>query len=313
MSSPPSSKEPTLTDALKAHHAKQAAKAAELYFESRTPPREAKAWHDALSDARKRISSALTASDMLDNVAAALHSDGRHMLVFRHLLAPPISQDQFSILCPKWNKATEKNAAKVPQEIGADVARTFGERRSKQLIPWLDKGIGPTSEEVQVLLSSVAPLMASQAVNTLLRNQFAKEQENAVIAFLDKAGWKRIASKLIDTRAALGTRQYMHKTRFATNTVRPQEVDIACGLKGTYVLAMECKVTNDVTNSVKRINDVLKKAHAWKTHWGSFVETAALLQGVIAAKEVARLIDGDVHVFWSHDLKAFETWLDGRT
>ena len=50
----------------------------------------------------------------------------------------------------------------------------------------------------------------------------------------------------------------MHKTRFAAKT-RPQEVDIACGLQGTFVLAIECKVTNDETNSVKRINDVLKR------------------------------------------------------
>lgn len=72
---------------------------------------------------------------------------------------------------------------------------------------------------------------------------------------------------------------------------------------------MECKVTNDETNSVKRINDVLKKAAAWQTHWGSFVRTAALLQGVIAFKDVERLLEGQVEVFWSHDLAAFENWL----
>lgn len=72
-------------------------------------------------------------------------------------------------------------------------------------------------------------------------------------------------------------------------------------------------MTNDVTNSVKRVNDVLKKAAAWKDHWGSFVETVALLQGVIAAKDVQRLTDSGVYVFWSHDLKNFERWLDART
>ncbi len=104
----------------------------------------------------------------------------------------------------------------------------------------------------------------------------------------------------------------MHKTRFATKT-RPQEVDIACGLGKTVVLAMECKVTNDETNSVKRVNDVLKKASAWHAHWGSFVQTAALLQGVIALKDVERLLEADVHVFWSHDLTRFENWIDGQT
>ena len=95
-------------------------------------------------------------------------------------------------------------------------------------------------------------------------------------------------------------------------TTTHQEVDIACGLRGTYVLAMECKVTNDETNSVKRINDVIKKAQAWKDHWGNFVITAALLQGVIAPKDIQRLTDNGIEVFWSHDLGTFERWLDER-
>lgn len=105
----------------------------------------------------------------------------------------------------------------------------------------------------------------------------------------------------------------MHKTRFATSTTTPQEVDVALGLPNTIVLAMECKVSNDETNSVKRVNDILKKAHAWKAHWGSFVKTATVLQGVIAAKDVMRLLDDGVEVFWSHELARFEHWLSENT
>jgi len=125
-------------------------------------------------------------------------------------------------------------------------------------------------------------------------------------------GWTKLPSSLIDTRAAVSSKHFMHKTRFATKTTAPQEVDIACGLKGSYVMAMECKVTNDETNSVKRMNDIIKKATAWKEHWGSFVETAALLQGVIAAKDVQRLTDNGITVFWSHELGKFSDWLDSR-
>jgi len=136
----------------------------------------------------------------------------------------------------------------------------------------------------------------------------AYEQENAVVTLLERDGWTKLPSKLIDTRAAVPPKHFMHKTRFATKT-RPQEVDIACGLKNTFVVAMECKVTNDETNSVKRINDVLKKATAWQAHWGSFVGTAALLAGVVAPKDVQRLTDAGVEVFWSHDLDSFRKWL----
>ena len=130
-----------------------------------------------------------------------------------------------------------------------------------------------------------------------------------MVAMLQGEGWKKLPSKLIDTRATVPPKTFMHKTRFATATTAHQEVDIACGLNRSYVVALECKVTNDETNSVKRVNDVLKKATAWKTHWGSFVMPAALLQGVIAPKDVQRLTDAGVQVFWSHDLDEFRNWL----
>jgi hypothetical protein len=139
----------------------------------------------------------------------------------------------------------------------------------------------------------------------------AIEQEGAVVGLLSALGWTLQSSGLISRLTDVKPQHFLHKAKFATRT-RPQEVDIACGLPGTVVLAMECKVTNDETNSVKRINDVLKKATAWQEHWGSFVRTAALLQGVIAFKDVERLLDAKVEVFWSHDLKAFELWLAGQ-
>ena len=76
---------------------------------------------------------------------------------------------------------------------------------------------------------------------------------------------------------------------------------------------MECKVTNDETNSVKRINDVLKKAAAWKDHWGNFVQPAALLQGVVKMADVDRLLNQNVRVFWSHRLELFESWLNEQS
>ena len=94
--------------------------------------------------------------------------------------------------------------------------------------------------------------------------------------------------------------------------IKPKEVDIACGLGKTAVLAMECKVSNDATNSIKRMDEVLNKAQAWKVRWGMSVETAALLQGVIAPKEMHRLMTFDVRIFWSHRLGDFMDWIGKR-
>lgn len=188
----------------------------------------------------------------------------------------------------------------------------IAERLDFGVASWVFRGVMPTRREVETFLRVASTLIGLQQLSTARRKRLAFEQENAVIAALEGDGWTKLPSMLIDTRAAVPERHFMHKTRFATATTTAQEVDIACGLKNSYVLAMECKVTNDETNSVKRINDVLKKATAWKDHWGSFVMTAALLQGVIAPKDIQRLTDTGVQVFWSHSLAEFHAWLAAK-
>jgi hypothetical protein len=165
---------------------------------------------------------------------------------------------------------------------------------------------------VREVLLGIAPIIAGQIVATARRSRLSMKQEQAVVTMLHSMGWARLPSKMIDERADVPSKHFMHKTRFSTSQKSSQEVDIACGLDKSVVLAMECKVTNDETNSVKRINDVLKKASAWKGHWGNFVRTAALLEGVIAPKDVDRLLDEGVEVFWSHDLDAFKDWLEAQ-
>jgi hypothetical protein len=295
----------------KEQNAAHAVEAKRLYLEARDPVEGAKDWQAALKDARHVLADALRASDYLSDVEAALKGSGRHMLTFRNLMAPPMSQDQFKLICPSWSKTTEKTGRSVSGNAVANVAAKFGSWRDRFLTRWLDSGRKPTRAEVRQVLSAVSPLIAAQNIATSKRNRLASKQEQSVIELLTKSGWTKLPSLLIDTRAALPEKHFQHKTRFATATA-PQEVDIACGLPKTVVLAMECKVTNDETNSVKRINDVLKKASAWKDHWGNFVVTAALLEGVIAPKDVERLIDHDVQVFWSHELGAFANWLESK-
>lgn len=189
------------------------------------------------------------------------------------------------------------------------VAATFADRRSRRLTHWLDRGRDATLVELATSIGAVAPLIASQRILTARRNRLSYIQEQAVTHLLESQDWTRIQSSVVSTSGQLPARSFMYKTRFASGANENQEVDVACGLGGTVILAMECKVTNDETNSVKRINDVLKKASAWKEHWGRFVKPAALLQGVIKFGDVQRLIDAGVEVFWSHRLDLFTAWI----
>jgi hypothetical protein len=289
-------------------HTAEAAKAKSLYIASLTPTEAALDWAKAQKLVRGQIADAIRASKNLSDVAAALRESGAHMLVFRQMLAPPTSQDQFRLICPEYPKATEKAGKPMKPSTAAAVATCFYAWRDRSLSRWLDAKRKPTLRELRHMMTTLEPLLACQQVGTARRIRMAENQETAIMSLLDKLGWKRASLGLIHQLTDLKPMQYARKTRFATGSL-PQEVDIACGLKGTHVLAMECKVTNDETNSIKRVNDVLKKASAWKDHWGNFVETAALLQGVIKAADVQRLEKAGVHVFWSHDLAAFGTWI----
>lgn len=287
-------------------HVANASQAKALYLVKQSPTDLLADWRFANRDARRLVAKALRVSAFLANIEKALLTNCGHSLVFRHLMAPPVSQDQFKLLCPEWSKDAENKSRPASPVAAQKAQQAILTRLDPGLVTW---GSGaPSRKQIRTLLKVTAALIAQQRVATARRTRLAFDQEYAVISLLENDGWMLLPSKLIDTRAAVLPKHFMHKTRFATKT-QPQEVDVACGLKGTYVLAMECKVTNDDTNSVKRINDILKKATAWHDHWGSFVRTAALLEGVVAPKDVQRLTDAKVEVFWSHDLNAFRTWI----
>jgi hypothetical protein len=292
-----------------AYQREQCEVAARLYAASMSAPTMAASWKQATGAARLAVGRLLRQSRYLTDVEAALRINAGHGLALRQMLAPPLSQDQFAIVCPAYNKGAENGQRPLSADRCRGVAEAFLAWRDRGLTRWLTEDRRPTAAEVRRLIQAVTPLLAGQLHLTAKRTQSSTLQEEAVVSLLAAKGWERLPSRVVDERATLGARQFMKKTRYATET-RPQEVDIACGLGATMVLAMECKVSNDVTNSVKRINDVLKKATAWRGHWGTFVKPAALLQGMVAYKDVERLTHAGVNVFWSHDLPRFERWLD---
>lgn len=291
---------------------KNAEHARKLYIESADPVGEAQDWAISLQEIRLEAEEALNASFDLRDIQSALESSGSHMRVFRHLLAPPKSQDQFALLCPSWSKSSEKSGRPLKKKAAEEVADTIQLWMDQSIAPWLKGNASPSMVQRQLLIERIASFVAPKMTETQKRNRLSAAQENAVVELLKGLGWKQMPSVVLDERAAIPAKHFMHKTRFATATTTAQEVDIACGFSKGIVAAMECKVTNDTTNSVKRINDVLKKSAAWKAHYGSFVETAALLQGVIKAEDVQRLTDEGVVVFWSHNLGAFSNWVQSR-
>lgn len=295
-----------------AFHEQQCNRSLELYLAGRNSQQGALDWRQALYEARRLIIDALRETRYLTAISDALRRSGRHTLVLRHFLAPPISQDQFKLICPDFSKDAEKTGAPVIAARAATIEVTFSQWRSPRLTSWLDTGRAPTRRQLYAAIDAVTPLMAMQRVATAQRHRLSTAQEQAVVSLLLQKGWTQMQSRPIRQAAELPPLHFMHKTRFVSGPNENQEVDIACGLRNTVVLAVECKVTNDKTNSVKRMNDVLKKASAWRDQWGRLITSAAVLQGVINFGDVQRLLDSGVEVFWAHRLDLLSEWLDSH-
>jgi len=286
-------------------HQKTRTEAEEAYKNHLEPNFEGEAWRQTVADAEQAVLTTIEDTHHLEDVETALSVTGAHMLVLRFLMAPPLSQDQFKLTCPEWQKGTEKSGRPLSPKAARASANAFEHwQDNERTTP-----IRNEDENQRAAVSATAHMIAVNTYRTVRRMRLAHEQEHAVINLLLELGYCRKPSQLVDEPGALAENEFMHATQFKTADGSTHEVDIAIGLPKRTILALECKVSNDKTNSVKRVNDILKKATAWKRQWGRFVVTGALLQGVFSAKEPRRLLEEDVEVFWSLRLDELEEWL----
>lgn len=275
-----------------------------VYIESLDPESARLRWHTVLDDVARDFANQLRgALDDDGELTATIASSGGITELLRQLTAPPLSQDQFALLCPEYSKNAEKKARPVSPEKAQAVAAAF--RR------WLDPRIleGVAADRVIDVAAGPLYILARQKFETDRRIQAARAQEQGVIELLDELGFERTSSREIDQPWTVGERRYMHKTTFRGAAKSTAEVDIAVGMSSGRLLAIECKVSNDATNSIKRVNDVLKKREAWEQGYGRVLTTGAVLSGVIAGKDVARLSASGVYVFFSHDLESLRHFL----
>lgn len=296
---------------VRAYHHAASVTAIQIYIAGMAPEPLAAEWRTVCRLVRREILKTLIETEYLRDLSASLTTTGRHLLVLRHLFAPPISQDQLKLILPSYPKGAEKNSTKLSKAAADGFAWEFARRRDPALTAWLAGNSDPSRPQVRRVLHTLTPMISSQIFNTMRRNRLSNEQEQAVEDLLVAKGWAKAVSVAVNNPSDLAPNHFMRKTRCKTRTAT-KEVDIACGVNPSLLMAMECKVSNDATNSVKRVSDVMDKTKAWNDKWGGFIQTAALLQGVVAYKDVARLLDSDVLVFWSHDLQPLSDWLDAN-
>lgn len=194
----------------------QARLAREIYVVGLTSPDAQDDWQGVKDHARAQIMQALEASHYLRDVEAALSQSGSHLTVFRQLLAPPMSQDQFALLCPQYPKRNEKTGRALTAAACTAVAVAIRASLDLQLAPWLKHGAAPETQQVHSLVESIAPLLSQQSVATVRRNRLSAVQEGAVVELLRRKDWSQQSSTPIAALDGILRHHFMHKTRFAT-------------------------------------------------------------------------------------------------
>jgi hypothetical protein len=91
-----------------------------------------------------------------------------------------------------------------------------------------------------------------------------------------------------------------------------RKADVVVRLHDTRLMAIECKVSNSATNSVKRLNnDAAVKAEYWIKLFGTAqVVPAAALAGVFKVLNLEQAQARGLSLFWSHDLDKLGAFIE---
>ncbi len=293
------------------YHRTQTAIAAELYREAASPAGEGATWHDFKWQSRRAIKLALRETNYLRGIPSALVRSARAVRVLRFLMAPPKSQDQFHLLCPSYGKGSENSGSAISLDRALAIEAAFLAWRDLELTSWLSSNRAPTLKEIRAIFLHAAPMMAQQKLQTQKRMDASAFQEQSIADLLLDDDWTYQSARTIDRAKGIEKRHFLQKARFTAGS-RTKEIDVAIGLGQAFILALECKVSNDSTNSTKRLNDISEKADAWRAEYGRSLKTGAMLQGVYRAEDVLELARGGVEVFWFHDLPRFARWVSAE-
>ncbi|MBX9604109.1 MAG: XamI family restriction endonuclease [Bryobacteraceae bacterium] len=243
----------------------------------------------------------------LERTAIDVLTDRQLLEAFRYLAGPPLSQDDLKTLSEAV--LTPGRLREDPRMVGRiiDVVRIALDRRR---FPWVTEGREPTEEERAAAVLASAALMATSRVTAMRRNEGKDAQEQLLEDTLIKAGLRRVQPRAVQTvQKAPEVGTFCRESLFGG-----RKADFLIGLWDARILAVECKVSNSSTNSVKRLNnDAAIKAEVWIQEFGwRQVVPAAVLSGVYKIHNLEDAQTRGLTLFWAHDLAQLTQWI-GRT
>ncbi len=224
----------------------------------------------------------------------------------RYLAGPPISDDDLKVIADVSSLApgvVAKDSAKL-RKIFKVIGRVIDPHR----FPWVTEKRRPTPGEREAALLASSVLLAAQRIATDRRNDGKDAQEHKVKDYLRTRGFTEVAAEPITTIVkGPSAKQFCAECQ-----LDERKADVVVRLHDTRLLAIECKVSNSATNSVKRLNnDAAVKAEYWTSRFGTAqVVPAAMLAGVFKVKNLEQAQARKLAIFWSHDLDKLGAFID---
>jgi hypothetical protein len=235
--------------------------------------------------------------DLLDFASGrALANDPGLIEVARYLAAPPISGGDLNTLA-EANVATRK---KLDADLGQKTALIIVAALDPERFPWLlsDPPRSPTEEERLLAMRWTVGLKAAAETQTSRRGEASRGQEGMVSELLLSLGFEQVPPRPIELTGGLTEGQFSREA-----PVMGVKCDVPLRLYDGRLLLIECKVSNEGTNSVKRLNrEVGGKARDWSRDLGAVAVPAVVLGGVFRLTNLRRAQDGGIAIFWQRDL-----------
>ncbi len=224
---------------------------------------------------------------------------------FRYLSGPPVSADDLKVLAdaPSLTPKALRSNPMMARTVFQTVLQGLDRRR----FPWVTQRREPTEAERNAAVVASAALMATQRAATDRRNEGKTAQEAAVFQALDAIGFKKVQARTI---ATLDDAPEVGKF-CSESLLGGRKADVVVRLHDRRVLAIECKVSNSSTNSIKRLNnDAAVKAVAWIKEFGTRqLVPSAMLAGVFKLRNLLDAQSKGMTLWWAHDPARFQNWV----
>ena len=216
----------------------------------------------------------------------------------RYLAGPPISDDDLQVIADVDSIAPSvlKKNPEALRKVFDVIERVIDSHR----FPWVEAGVTPSEQQREAALVASSVLLAAQRIATERRNEGKDNQETKIKDYLRGLGFTEAPAVPINT-IVKGPQPMQF---CAECQLGERKADVVVRLHDTRLMAIECKVSNSATNSVKRLNnDAAVKAEYWLKVFGtSQVVPTAALAGVFKVLNLKQAQERGLSLFWSHDL-----------